>query len=108
VAAACEDSELLIIPVDMPRLQVSLLRQLCDAEPDVGCVRFVDHILPMRLRLDARCRNALTDLMRADERSRSLRALQERVGVREIFLAADQATQLLDCNTEATWREANA
>jgi molybdopterin-guanine dinucleotide biosynthesis protein A len=105
IAAMCEDGELLIIPVDMPRLHATLLQRLL-VEPLAGCVRFAGHVLPMRLRLDDRCRAVLAELMQAsDDRSRSLRALQERVGVIEISLSETDASQLIDCNTEKTWRE---
>jgi molybdenum cofactor guanylyltransferase len=109
IANTCGDSELLILPVDMPRLQPALLQRLRDAEPGAGSVRFTGHVLPMRLRLDAACRDALNTVMASsDQRSRSLRALQERVGMREIELSAEEAMQLVDCNTEETWREVNA
>lgn len=106
IAAASQDGELLIIPVDMPRLQPSLLRRLMTEATQLGCTHFIDHVLPMRLRLDAACRATLAALMAAeDDRARSLRALQERVGINEISLNADEAKQLFDCNTEETWRE---
>jgi molybdenum cofactor guanylyltransferase len=105
IAAICEDGDLLIIPVDMPRLQPTLLRRLLTAPP-AGCVHFADHVLPMRLRLDDACRAALAELMRADDdRLRSLRALQERVGVIQLPLSEADAQQLVDCNTEETWQE---
>ncbi|GLQ95489.1 molybdenum cofactor guanylyltransferase [Dyella acidisoli] len=108
IAATCEDSELLIVPVDMPQLQPSLLQRLLTAASTSGCVRFTDHVLPMRLRLDSHCRDALDALLAAnDKRYRSLRALQERVGIHEISLSAAEVTQLIDCNTEETWRELN-
>lgn len=107
IAAVCEGGELLIIPVDMPRLQSTLLRRLLIAPP-AGCVHFSGQVLPMRLRLDDTCREALAELMRAgDDRSRSLRALQERVGIIEIPLSEADADQLIDCNTQETWREVN-
>jgi molybdenum cofactor guanylyltransferase len=107
VAAACGDGELLIVPVDMPRLQTALLQRLLDASSSSGSTHFAGHVLPMRLRLDSACRTALNELMAADDdRRRSLRALQERVGVSVIPLNAEDEIQLLDCNTEQTWREA--
>lgn len=109
VAAACEDGQLLIVPVDMPRLQAPLLQRLCQAAPEAACVRFAGHVLPMRLRLDVRCREQLAALLRAsDPRSRSLRALQEQVGLHEITLSEEEATQLIDCNTPQAWQEVNA
>ena len=109
VVATCDDGVLLIVPVDMPRLQPSLLQRLRDAEPCAASVRFTDHVLPMRLRLDARCREVLNMLIAAtDKRARSLHALQERVGVHEIVLSTEESAQLIDCNTEQTWREVTA
>lgn len=105
IAAACADTELLIVPVDMPRLQPSLLQRLLAAN-STGSTHFAGHVLPMRLRLDDICRTALTELMADDdERARSLRALQERVGVSTLALNADEEAQLIDCNTEQAWRE---
>lgn len=109
IAGSCEDGELLIVPVDMPRLQPALLQRLLATPSTAGCVRYADHMLPMRLRLDAHCRDTLHALLAAnDPRARSVRALQERVGVHEIALSAAEAMQLVDCNTEQTWRELNA
>jgi molybdenum cofactor guanylyltransferase len=106
VAAACADAELLIVPIDMPRLQPALLQRLLTLSTSAGSTHFDGHVLPMRLRLDASCRAALNALMAAgNERDRSLRALQERVGVDTLALHADEETQLIDCNTEQTWRE---
>ncbi|QRN55909.1 molybdenum cofactor guanylyltransferase [Dyella caseinilytica] len=106
IAANCSDGDLLIVPVDMPRLQSALLRQLLEASTPSGSTHFTGHVLPMRLRLDDTCRTALKALMAAnDHRMRSLRALQERVGVSVIPLNAEDEMQLIDCNTEETWRE---
>lgn len=105
IAAACGDAELLIVPVDMPRLQPTLLQRLLTTAA-TGSTHFAGHVLPMRLRLDSTCRVALTALMADDdERARSLRALQERVGVSTLNLNADEEAQLVDCNTEQAWRE---
>lgn len=105
IAAASDDAELLIVPVDMPRLQPALLQRLLAAN-STGSTHFTGHVLPMRLRLDDTCRMALTELMAdGDERARSLRALQERVGVSTLALDTDEEAQLIDCNTEQAWRE---
>jgi molybdenum cofactor guanylyltransferase len=106
IAAACADGELLIVPVDMPRLQPALLRRLLTTATSSGSTHFTGHVLPMRLRLDDNCRAALAELMAMDdERARSLRALQERVGTSTLAVNADEETQLIDCNTEQVWRE---
>ncbi|HET7663009.1 MAG TPA: molybdenum cofactor guanylyltransferase [Rhodanobacteraceae bacterium] len=110
VAAELEDDvELLVIPVDMPLLTPSLLQRLRTMNREAACLRYAGHVLPMRLRLDARCRARLDGLLHeSDPRRRSLRALQHAVGVEEIALPPDEATQLTDCNTEAIWREVSA
>jgi molybdenum cofactor guanylyltransferase len=106
VAAALHgEVDLLVIPVDMPRLQPQLLRRLRE-HPGAACMRLAGHVLPMRLRLDADTRKALSALMASPEpRTRSLRALQQRVGVSELPLQGEDASQLLDCNTPEQWRE---
>ena len=106
IAAACDDGELLIIPVDMPCLQPALLRRLLTTSVSSGSTHFANHVLPMRLRLDTACRNALATLMMAnDDRARSLRALQQHVGVSTLALIGQEASQLIDCNTEQAWHE---
>lgn len=100
------DAELLVIPVDMPLLQATLLRRLRDERPQARCLRFAGHVLPMRWRLDAHGRAVLLELLRSDEpRRRSLRALQAASGAGEIALNAVEAAQLIDCNTQANWNE---
>ncbi|MDN5863675.1 MAG: molybdenum cofactor guanylyltransferase [Gammaproteobacteria bacterium] len=107
VAAALRDeTELLVVPVDMPRLQPALLHRLRVEEPRAACLRFAGEVLPLRLRLDARCREVLDRLLRSDKpRQRSLRALQQALDAKEIPLHRGEATQLTDCNTPETWNE---
>jgi molybdenum cofactor guanylyltransferase len=101
-----EDADLLVIPVDMPLLGAALLRRLRLEHPLARCVRCIDHVLPMRLRLDAQSRALLATLLGEPEsRQRSLRALQQALGCDEIALDADETAQLADCNTEASWNE---
>ena len=109
VGAVCPDAHLLIIPVDMPLLSAALLQRLhVEVQSAAGCIRFADHVLPMCLRWDARCRAILGELTRAaDPRLRSLRALQQRTGFEELRLGADEAVQLIDCNSEEIWRNAS-
>ncbi|MEY2161212.1 molybdenum cofactor guanylyltransferase [Rhodanobacter sp. FW106-PBR-LB-2-11] len=100
------DADLLVIPVDMPLLGAALLRRLRTEQPQARGLRCAGHVLPMRLRLDAASRALLAALLQEREpRQRSLRALQQAVGCAEITLAPDEAAQLADCNTEASWNE---
>ena len=104
--ALADEVDLLVIPVDMPLLQAGLLRRLRDEQPRARSLSFVAHVLPLRLRLDERSRQALAELMsRDDPRQRSLRALQAAVGHQELALAATEAPQLADCNTATEWNE---
>ena len=108
IAAACAglDAELLVIPVDMPLLGAALLRRLRIERPQATCLRFAGHVLPLRLRLDARCRSVLEAMLHCDDpRQRSLRTLQDAAGVEEIVLQSAEVGQLTDCNTEAIWNE---
>ncbi len=103
------DLQLLVIPVDMPLLDAALLRSLRTHASAAACVRFADHVLPLRLRIDARSRAILERLLQRDDpRERSLQALQQAVGMAEIPLADAATRQLVDCNTEAIWQEVNA
>ncbi|MBA2078311.1 NTP transferase domain-containing protein [Rhodanobacter sp. PCA2] len=102
------DADLLVIPVDMPLLGAALLRRLRTEQAQARGLRCADHVLPMRLRLDAESRARIAGLLQEPEpRQRSLRALQQAMGFAEIALAPDEHAQLADCNTEASWNEVN-
>ncbi|NKJ22397.1 molybdenum cofactor guanylyltransferase [Dyella sp. SG609] len=104
--AVIGDADLLVIPVDMPLLQANLLQRLRSEQPQASSVSFAGHVLPLRLRLNTRSREALAELMsRGDPRRRSLRALQSALGHVELALGAGEAAQLADCNTETQWNE---
>jgi len=106
-ATIAGEAELLAIPVDMPRLSAALLRRLCAGQAQARALRFAGHVLPLRLRLDDASRALLAALLREPEPpARSLRALQHALDCVEIALDADEAAQLLDCNTPASWSEA--
>ncbi len=109
IAARLPDTQLIVIPVDMPHLDATLLKRLCDARAETGCVRFAERVLPMRLRLDTTTRGALAALMAADhDRARSVRALQIRVGITELAVTGAEGVQFTDCNTPTQWQEATA
>jgi molybdopterin-guanine dinucleotide biosynthesis protein A len=104
--AVIGDADLLVIPVDMPLLQANLLQRLRSEQPQASSVSFAGHVLPLRLRLNTRSREALAELMsRGDPRQRSLRALQSALGHVELALGAGEVAQLADCNTETQWNE---
>lgn len=110
LASAAEvlpDAELLVVPVDMPRLNHAVLAPLVE-ERAQGATRWAGHPLPMRLRLDAGTRDALATLMTQTGRDRSVFALQTRIGTTTLLLDGLDPLLLANCNTPDEWREANA
>lgn len=108
-AGVAGECDLLVIPVDMPRLSAALLARLRTAQASARSLRFVDHVLPWRLRLDTASRATVQALAQsAEPRARSLRALQAALATDVLALSEDEAAQLLDCNTPERWHEVNA
>lgn len=104
--AVVGEVDLLVIPVDMPLLGAALLRRLRTEQPQARSLRCAGHVLPMRFRLDAASRALLAALSdQSEPRRRSLRALQQALDGAEIALGSEEAMQLADCNTEASWIE---
>jgi molybdenum cofactor guanylyltransferase len=106
VAATLEDGELLIVPVDMPRIDAVALAPLA-AERRMRATRWATHPLPMRLTLDATTRAILAELVELEGRACSVSALQARIGVATLSLDGVDTTALANCNTPDEWREAN-
>lgn len=104
VADALPDGPLLIVPVDMPMITVPLLARL--AGIDARCVCLHEHMLPMRLQLDARLRGWLQDALRLPPSRRSLRALHAAQDGVSLPLPDDVAAQLGNLNTPGQWQEA--
>lgn len=100
------DTPWLVVPVDMPLLTAALLQRLRSERPLARSLTFADHVLPMRLHLDAFARAELRRLLQLDDpRQRSLRALHKALHGETLALDADEATQLTDCNTPTQWSE---
>lgn len=102
VAMRMPDGPAWVVPVDMPRLCPSVLQQLC-AGPRAPCSVFRDEPLPMLLQIDDHCRRVLQGLIDEPMARRSLRALQESLGVARLPLAAENHALLLNCNTPSEW-----
>ncbi len=103
VAAHLADGVLVVVPVDMPMLDASLLRRLASIDADCAC--FVDHVLPLRLRLNDRSRAWLRQALELPPPQRSLRALHAALDGISLPLTDTQRAQLLNCNTPEQWRE---
>jgi molybdopterin-guanine dinucleotide biosynthesis protein A len=104
VAAALPDGPLLIVPVDMPAIGAPLLAQLAGIGERSAC--FHDHMLPMRLQLDARLRDWLPGALRLPPGRRSLRALHAAQDGVFLPLPDDAAARLGNLNTPEQWQEA--
>lgn len=96
--------ELIVVPVDMPLLQVATLANLLRLQPALDCLRPAGVVLPMRLRLNARTRAALSEIVaRRPDSGRSLRALQAMLDCGELPFADSDRAQFADCNTLVEW-----
>ncbi|HFK2921580.1 molybdenum cofactor guanylyltransferase [Stenotrophomonas beteli] len=102
VAMQMPDGPAWVVPVDTPQLSPALLQRLRLAE-DTACAMFDGEPLPMRLQIDDHCRRVLQELIEDPMARRSLRALQERLGVTRLPLAAEDHALLLNCNTPSEW-----
>jgi len=110
IASAVEylpDGELLIVPVDMPRLNQSVLEPLIAARSERTTV-WHGYPLPMRMTLDGASRTALAELMTQPGRTCSVSALQSRLGAARLAIDTLDTRLLVNCNTPDEWREANA
>lgn len=107
VAGELADGELLVVPVDMPRLDAVTLTPLRD-ERRMRATRWAGHPLPMRLTLDTTSRSTLAELIGLEGRECSVSALQARIGVATLSLDRVDSQALANCNTPDDWREANA
>ncbi|KGM53777.1 hypothetical protein N800_03260 [Lysobacter daejeonensis GH1-9] len=105
VVQAMPDGVLVVVPVDMPLLTPALL-QLLASQDATACVAYRDHILPMRLRLDDRCRTAIARLVDDPAARRSLRALHEALGGEFIPAPTEHLAELVNCNTPQQWEAA--
>ncbi|NII11234.1 molybdenum cofactor guanylyltransferase [Oleiagrimonas sp. C23AA] len=104
VADALDDAELLIVPVDMPRLSAALLARLA-ANERAAAVHYADHVLPLRLRLDETTRQVLRALMARPPRERRLRALVQALHGVALPVPVDARPQLANANTPEQWQE---
>ncbi|HDS1548946.1 TPA: molybdenum cofactor guanylyltransferase [Stenotrophomonas maltophilia] len=107
VAMQMPDGPAWVVPVDTPRVSPALLQRLGLSE-DTACTVFDDEPLPMRLQIDDHCRRVLRDLIDDPMARRSLRALQERLGVTRLPLAPEDQALLLNCNTPSEWESITA
>ena len=108
LAQTADDGVYLVVPVDMPRLDPallhSLLRALAEAPLPVRAARFVEHVLPLALRLDASSRAQIVERMDAPASARSLRALHAGLSGIDVQLPATARAHLASANTPQEWQ----
>jgi molybdopterin-guanine dinucleotide biosynthesis protein A len=103
VVETLEDGPAWVLPVDMPLLDVTLLRQLRDAA--APCVTYSGEPMPMYLNIDGACRSLLYEMVTGTDGPRSLRMFQRRLGGLELPSPAGAGTRLVNCNTPRQWEE---
>lgn len=94
------DGTWLIVPVDMPLLSQGLIDALLATTSTCACVEH--HMLPMVLRIDDGVRAVMADIGGRPGRERSLRALQQSLGVEHLPASVWQHA-LRNCNTPEDW-----
>lgn len=103
VVETLADGPAWVVPVDMPLLDVTLLRQLRD--PGASCVTYSGEPVPMYLNINGTCRSLLYEMVTGTDGPRSLRMFQRRLGGLELPLPAGADARLVNCNTPRQWEE---
>lgn len=100
VLPGVDDGAMVVLPVDMPALDVATLRILLDATGEAPAAHFAGHPLPWAARIDAALRARIPALI-ADGRGPSMRALHAAAGGIELPVA--DAARLRNVNAPADW-----
>ena len=100
-------TSLLLVPIDMPLLNPSSLRELSKRATNFDAVHFQDCELPAAFRVNAALRESLERLLSSPEKGRrSMRALLEVLHAEAV--PAPDAAQLRNANTPRDWEEVQA
>ncbi|HZX80427.1 MAG TPA: molybdenum cofactor guanylyltransferase [Lysobacter sp.] len=102
VLSRVDDGPFMVMPVDMPALDVDTLHLLLDATTRAPAAHFERHPLPWAARIDAARRERISELM-AESRGPSMRALHAAWG--GIELPAPRPALLRNVNAPADWAE---
>lgn len=96
-------AHLIFVPIDMPGLTPSLLRQLVDAPSHAALVHFASYKMPFRLSVDKRYFDLAGRLLR-EEQNISLGHFQEHIGDVVTLTVDKQTEQAFDnINTQDEW-----
>ncbi|WP_036142847.1 NTP transferase domain-containing protein [Lysobacter sp. HA18] len=99
------DGPMVVIPVDLPRLDVDAIQLVVGALADARAVFFEGHPLPCAVHVDERLRVVVRQLMIEYPDGPSMRALHSAVGA--IALATPTRDVLRNLNTPAEFDEAS-
>ncbi len=98
-------ARLLIIPVDMPLLTTSLLKELL-AQGDVeNSIYYKQHYLPLNLAVTMKTKKIIRHLIEQPEKKfRSLKNLLEKIPCKVLTYKKQQSTALENINTPQQWQ----
>jgi len=102
VLSQVDDGAFVVMPVDMPALDIDTLHVLLDAATEAPAAHFDGHPLPWAARIDAARRARVSDLI-APGRGPSMRTLHAAWG--GIELPAPRPALLRNVNAPADWAE---
>lgn len=109
-SAPASKAWLLVVPVDMPLLTSGQLRELISAAPcahrsSCGVVAFEDNEIPLVIHCDSFAEGILTEICwSALPSGRSIRTLQDRLGVHRIPLKQGGFNSMLNANSPQDWK----
>ena len=106
VLSQLADGALIVVPVDLPRLQPPALQTLHAAACACGTMaaRFSGgSVLPLWIRLDPSRRKVIEEVGSAPSRSRSMNALFHRLAGTELPCSSLLQAFLEDCDTPEAW-----
>lgn len=100
---------ILILPIDMPFLDVPLLKKLltkCECDSEIEAVHFENYELPLCLTVSEKSKAALESLLEAPEHSlRSIRNFLLALKTRTVSVKPQERIKLINVNTPHQWRQ---
>ena len=99
------NSQLLVLPVDMPALALTDLQQLVDSsiKQNSACY-FAQHFLPVTFHDLAQLQHLLNQLMLRPAKERSFRNLLNQLSAKSIEATDSQLGRLINLNTPEQWQ----
>lgn len=108
LATRAADGIFLVVPVDMPALDSQWLQPMVEVLLQCGdstlCACYVEHPLPLAIRLNSVSRRVIAEASAGAPRARSLRNLCAALQAEYLPLPASDYPGLSNCNTPAQWQ----